>query len=76
MEFEVLQKVIAQVLSVMPEEVTLDTTFQEDLGADSLDLYQVVMAIEEAFEIEIPVEATENITTVREAVLLIQNARN
>ena len=62
-------------LNVDPNEITLETTFTEDLGADSLDVFQIVMGIEEAFEIEIPAEKAEHITTVGEAVALIQNSR-
>ncbi len=74
MEFDKLKEVIADVLNVDPNEVTLETTFTEDLGADSLDIFQIVMGIEEAFEIEIPSEKAEHITTVGEAVALIQNS--
>lgn len=49
MELEKLQEVIANVLSVDPNEITLETTFLEDLGADSLDVYQIIMGIEEVF---------------------------
>ena len=74
MEFDKLKEVIADVLSVDPNEITLETTFMEDLGADSLDVFQIIMGIEEAFEIEIPAEKAEHITTVGEAVALIQNS--
>lgn len=74
MEFDKLKEVIADVLNVDPNEVTLETTFMEDLGADSLDIFQIIMGIEEAFEIEIPAEKAEHITTVGEAVALIQNS--
>ncbi len=73
MEFEKLREAIADILNVDPNEVTEETTFTEDLGADSLDVYQIVMKIEEAFEIEIPAEAVKEISTVGEAVLLIRN---
>ena len=76
MEFEKLRKVIAEVLNVDPDEITMDTTFTDDLGADSLDVFQIVMGIEEEFEIEIPAEAAEKISTVEEAVELIKNATN
>lgn len=76
MEFEKLRKVIAEVLNVDPEEITMDTTFTDDLGADSLDVFQIVMGIEEEFDIEIPAEAAEKISTVEEAVELIKNATN
>lgn len=74
MEFDKLKEVIADVLSVDPNEITLETTFMEDLGADSLDVFQIVMGIEEAFEIEIPADKVEHITTVGEAVDLIKNS--
>ena len=73
MEFEKLKEAIADILNVDPNEVTEETTFTEDLGADSLDVYQIVMKIEEAFEIEIPAETIKEISTVGEAVLLIRN---
>ena len=74
MEFDKLKEVIADVLSVDPNEITLETTFMEDLGADSLDVFQIIMGIEEAFEIEIPADKVEHITTVGEAVDLIKNS--
>ncbi len=76
MVFEKLKKVIAEVLSVDPDEITMDTTFMDDLGADSLDVFQIIMGIEEEFDIEFPAEEAENITTVEEAVELINNAIN
>lgn len=76
MEFEKLKNIIAEVLSVDPDEITMDTTFMDDLGADSLDVYQIIMGIEEEFDIEIPSESAENITTVEQAVELIKNASN
>lgn len=76
MEFEKLKKIIAEVLSVDPDEITLATTFMDDLGADSLDVFQIIMGIEEEFDIEVPAETAESITTVEEAVDLIKNAVN
>jgi acyl carrier protein len=76
MEFEKLQKIVAEVLNVDPEEITMDTTFVEDLGADSLDVFQIIMGIEEEFDIEIANEDAENIVTVRDAVDQIRNAIN
>jgi acyl carrier protein len=76
MEFEKLKKVIAEVLNVDPDEITMDTTFTDDLGADSLDLFQIIMGLEEEFDIEIPAESAEDITTVEEAVELIKKAVN
>ena len=76
MEFEKLKKIIAEVLNVDPDEITMETTFQDDLGADSLDVYQIIMGIEEEFDIEIPAESAAQVTTVEEAVEMIKNAVN
>ena len=76
MDFEKLKKIIAEVLNVDPDEITMETTFQDDLGADSLDVYQIIMGIEEEFDIEIPAESAEQVTTVEEAVEMIKNAVN
>ena len=76
MEFEKLKKLIAEVLNVDPDEITMETTFQDDLGADSLDVYQIIMGIEEEFDIEIPAETAEQVTTVEDAVEMIKNAVN
>lgn len=74
MEFDKLKKVIAEILSVDPNEITEETTFTDDLGADSLDLFQIVIGIEEVFQIEVPPEESEQINTVGEALQLIKNA--
>ena len=74
MEFEKLQKIIGEVLNIDTEEITMETTFIDDLGADSLDIYQIIMGIEEEFDIEIPNEEAENIVTVADAVEQIKNA--
>ncbi|MCC8059472.1 MAG: acyl carrier protein [Clostridiales bacterium] len=76
MEFEKLQSIIAEVLNVETDGITPDTTFVEDLGADSLDIFQIIMGIEEEFDIEIPTEAAEKIVTVGDAVEQIKNALN
>ena len=76
MEFEKLKKVIADVLNVDPDEITMETTFADDLGADSLDVFQIIMGIEEEFDIEVPPEEAEKISTVEEAVTLIKNSIN
>lgn len=76
MEFEKLQKIIAEVLSISADEITMDTTFVDDLGADSLDIFQIIMGIEEEFDIEIANEAAEKIVTVSDAVEQIKNAIN
>lgn len=74
MEFEKLQEIIAEVLNVDTDEITLDTTFVDDLGADSLDVFQIIMGIEEEFDIEIPNEEAEKIVSVGDAVEQIKNA--
>lgn len=76
MEFEKLKKVIAEVLNVDPEEISMESTFTDDLGADSLDVFQIIMGIEEEFDIEIPAEKAEKISTVEEAVELIKSTVN
>lgn len=72
MELEKLQKIIAEILNVDASEVMPGTTFTDDLGADSLDLYQIILGVEDAFDIEIPQEEAEKIVTVGDAVELIQ----
>ena len=76
MEFEKVQGIIAEVLNIEPEDVTMAATFVDDLGADSLDIFQIIMGIEEEFDIEIPNEAAEQIVTVGDAVEQIKNALN
>ncbi len=75
MEFEKLKEIIAEVLSVDQNEVTLDTTFTDDLGADSLDVFQIIMGIEQEFELTVDTDEVENIKTVGDAVELIKAAR-
>ena len=74
MEFQKLQEIIVDVLNVSAEDVTMETTFVDDLGADSLDVFQIIMGIEEAFDIEIDNEDAEKIVTVADAVEQIKNA--
>ena len=74
MEFEKLQKIIAEVLNLSEEEIRPDRTFVDDLGADSLDVFQIIMGIEEEFDIEIDNEEAEKITTVQDAVDQIKKA--
>ena len=68
MEFEKLKQIIADVLNVDPEEITMTTTFMDDLGADSLDIVELVMALEEEFDIEIPDSDAEKVVTVGDVV--------
>ncbi len=76
MEFEKLQQIIAEVLNIEPEEVELTSTFVDDLGADSLDIFQIIMGIEEEFDVKIPDDAAEHIVSVGDAVEQIKNALN
>ena len=76
MEFEKLQGIIAEVLNLEAEEITMAATFVDDRGADSLDIYQIIMGIEEEFDNEIPNEIAEKIVTVGDAVEQIKNALN
>lgn len=73
MELDLLKKIIADVLSVDPDEITPDTTFIDDLGADSLDVYQIIMGVEEELDIEINEEDAEKIQTVQDALDMINN---
>ena len=75
MEFEKLQAIIADVLNVPKDDITPETTFVDDLGADSLDIFQIIMGIEEEFDIEIDNEEAEKITTVQDAVEQIKKKK-
>jgi acyl carrier protein len=66
--FQKVKKIVAEQLSVDPEQVTPEASFANDLGADSLDTVELVMALEEEFDVEIPDEAAEGIATVQAAV--------
>lgn len=76
MEFEKLRKIIVEVLNVDEGEVKMESTFIDDLGADSLDVFQIIMGLEEEFDIEIPNEEAEKIVTVGDAVEQIKAAIN
>ncbi|MCC5614604.1 acyl carrier protein [Nostoc sp. CHAB 5836] len=72
--FEKVKKIVIEQLSVeSPDKVVPQAKFMEDLGADSLDTVELVMALEEEFDIEIPDEAAEQITSVQDAVDYINN---
>ena len=73
MEFEKLQNIIAEVLNVDSDEITPETTFVDDLGADSLDIFQIIMGIEEEFDVEIDNDTAEQIVTVGDAAEAIKN---
>ena len=75
-EFDKLREIIAEVLNVDADEITMETTFVDDLGADSLDVFQIIMCFEEEFDIEISNEDAEKIVSVGDAVEQIKNAIN
>lgn len=68
MEFEKLQKIIAEVMDMEADEIRPEMSFVDDLGADSLDVFQIIMGIEEEFDIEISNGDAESISTVQDAV--------
>ena len=68
MELEKIKAIIAEVLNIDADSITADTTFVDDLGADSLDIFQIIMGIEEEYDIEFENEAVEQIQTVGDAI--------
>ena len=70
---EKMKEIIAEQLSVDADSITEASSFKDDLGADSLDLFEMVMAFEEAFEIEIPSEDLEEIKTVGDVVSYVES---
>ena len=70
---EEMRKMIAEQLNCEESEITADTSFKDDLGADSLDLFEMVMALEEEFEVEIPTEDLENIKTIGDVESYLQS---
>lgn len=76
MEFEKIQKIIAEEMNLKVEDVKPESRFVEDLAADSLDVIQIVLKLEEEFDIEIPDDAVEQILTVQDAVDQIKSKKN
>ena len=76
MEFEKLRAIICEILNLEPEEVALSSSFVDDLGADSLDVFQIMMGAEEEFDIEFPQDGDMQINTVGEAVEKIKELLN
>lgn len=72
-EFEKIKEIIVEQLGVEESEVKMESSFIEDLGADSLDIVELVMALEEEFELQIPDEDAEKIRTVGEAVQYVKD---
>lgn len=73
MEFEKIREVIVEQFGIDESTITPNTAFIDDLGADSLDVVELIMALEEAFDMEIPDEEAEKIVTVKDAVDYIKN---
>ncbi len=71
--FETFRDCTVEVLQVSPDQVTMDASFADDLDADSLDLVELVMALEEAFDIEVPEEDLEGIATVGQAFKMVES---
>ena len=71
-----VKDIVVEQLGVNADEVTIDASFIDDLGADSLDTVELVMALEEEFECEIPDEEAEKITTVKEAVAYVNSVQS
>ena len=75
MELEKIKAIIAEVLNIDADTITADTTFVDDLGADSLDIFQIIMGIEEEYDIELDNEAVEQIQIVGDAAEAIRGIR-
>lgn len=75
MELEKIKAIIAEVLNIDADSITEDTTFVDDLGADSLNIFQIIMGIEEEYDIELDNESVEQIQTVGDAVEAIRTIK-
>ena len=75
LELEKIKAIIAEVLNIDADSITEDTTFVDDLGADSLDIFQIIMGIEEEYDIELDNESVEQIQTVGDAVEAIRTIK-
>ena len=75
MELEKIRAIIAEVLNIDADSITEDTTFVDDLGADSLDIFQIILGIEEEYDIELDNESVEQIQTVGDAVEAIRTIK-
>ena len=75
MELEKIKAIIAEVLNIDADSITEDTTFVDDLGADPLDIFQIIMGIEEEYDIELDNESVEQIQTVGDAVEAIRTIK-
>ena len=75
MEFEVLRDSLVKILGVAPDEVTMQSSFSQDLGADSLDLYQVLLNAKEVFDLEIDTEKLQSLETVSQEVAYMKEMK-
>ncbi len=75
MELEILRKVISEILNVDPREITEESTFLNDLGADSLDVFQMVLRLEDELDISLDPDKVQAVTTVGQAVELIRKTK-
>ena len=76
MEFEKVKEIIAEQMSISEDEITMETSLIDDLGADSLDVFQIISELEECFDIEFENDDAENVKTVGDAVEYIKKAQN
>lgn len=75
MVFEKIKKILCEQLDVEEDDITMDTNIVEDLGADSLDIVDLIMSVEDEFELEVPDDQVENIKTVGDVVNYIENMK-
>ncbi len=76
MIFDKIKAVLAEQLDVNEDEITMDSTIQEDLGADSLDVVEMIMSLEEEFDIEVPDEAAQEMKTVGDVVRFVESLKD
>lgn len=75
MEFEILRDSLVKILGVYPDEVQMESSFSKDLGADSLDLYQVLLNAREVYDLEIDTERLQSLETVEQAVTYLKEMK-